>query len=407
MNFNQKQRNTHETFDSAALQTDLADSVQPPPGSKLNTNQSSDWTNWKWQQRLAIKSVDDLCDEISGLPASAIRANAANRKVQITPYYLKLIKDQQNNDIRNRLVNQVVPYWEEEIEDGYNGHTENWELSHEMKTPICQHKYDNRVILRIANVCNAYCQFCFEALRTINTEASKPSFNRQHWEATRIYVAEAPEIEEVIFSGGEPLMLDDAKLRQCLLDIRSIRDDLLIRVHSRSLTFNPYRITDELVQSLSDAKVNAFGVHVCHPAEITEEFLDAVRKIRSAVPIVFANMPVLKNINDDYETLSALFLTLYRHGIVPYYLYHFMPFSPGSSEYRASVSDIVAIMRRIKRHKSNIAVPEYVLPHARGKFTVPLLENAEEYPRFQKRPDGTSVYSFTNWLGERHEWRDA
>jgi len=368
---------------------------------------SSDWSDWKWQQRHAIKTVEELCNEIAGLPVGAIRANASNRKIQITPFYLKLIKEQATRDVRDRLLNQVIPYWEDEIGDGYNGHTENWELSHEMKTPICQHKYDNRVILRLANICNAYCQFCFEALRTINTEASKPAFNRQHWDATRAYIAENTDIEEVIFSGGEPLMLDDAKLRQCLLDIRSIRDDLLIRVHSRSLTFNPYRITDGFVQSLSDAKVNAFGVHVCHPAEITEEFVNAVRRVRSAVPIVFANMPVLKNINDDYDTLSELFLALYRHGIVPYYLYHFMPFSPGSSEYRASVADIVAIMRRIKRRKSNIAVPEYVLPHARGKFTVPLFESAEEYPQFQKQQDGTSVYSFTNWLGERHEWRDA
>lgn len=375
--------------------------------SLARVDEPEGWTDWKWQQRHAIKSVDNLCKEISGLPVEAIRANSSNRKIQITPYYLKLIKDQSKGDIRNRLLNQVIPYWDQEIEDGYNGHTENWELSHEMKTPICQHKYDNRVIIRLSNVCNAYCQFCFEALRTINTEASKPSFNRQYWEDTCTYIAGNPAIEEVIFSGGEPLMLDDMKLRQCLLDIRSIRDDLLIRVHSRSLTFNPYRITSETIRSLSDAGVNAFGVHVCHPAEITKEFIAAVRSIRSVVPIVFANMPVLKNINDDYDTLSELFLTLYRNGIVPYYLYHFMPFSPGSSEYRAGISDIVTIMRKIKRRKSNIAVPEYVLPHVRGKFTVPLMENAEEYPHFRIREDGTSTYSFTNWLGERHDWRDA
>lgn len=406
MNFDQKQAGLCKA-------ANLADNQHRDPGavqrafSPDDQPRSNAWSDWKWQQRHAIKTVDALCGEISGLPVGAIMANASNRKIQITPFYLELIKKQANTDIRNRLLNQVIPYWGEEIEDGYNGHTENWELSHEMKTPICQHKYDNRVILRLANVCNAYCQFCFEALRTINTEASKPAFSRQHWEATCAYIAENAEIEEVIFSGGEPLMLDDTKLRQCLFDIRSIRNDLLIRVHSRSLTFNPYRITDEFIQSLADAKVNAFGVHVCHPAEITEEFVEAVRRIRSVVPIVFANMPVLKNINDDYDTLSALFLTLYRHGVVPYYLYHFMPFSPGSSEYRASVADVIAIMRRIKRRKSNIAVPEYVLPHARGKFTVPLFESEDEYPRFSQRNDGTNVYSFTNWLGERHDWRDA
>ena len=85
--------------------------------------------------------------------------NAKNRKIQITPYYMDPIKRQQD-PVGKRLLDQVIPFWDEELEDGYNGRTENWEPSHEMKTPICQHKYDNRVILRMTNVCNAYCQFC-------------------------------------------------------------------------------------------------------------------------------------------------------------------------------------------------------------------------------------------------------
>jgi len=381
-----------------------ANAASRPTVAVRSNGRSDSWRDWKWQQRHAIKTVEALSDEIDDLPVEAVRENAKNRKIQITPYYMDLIKRQQDPAVGKRLLDQVIPFWDEELEDGYNGRTENWELSHEMKTPICQHKYDNRVILRMTNVCNAYCQFCFEALRTINTKTNKSAFNRDHWGATLAYIADTPSIEEVIFSGGEPLMLNDDKLRQCLMDIRAIRPDLLIRVHSRALTFNPYRITDDLLHGLADAGVNAFGVHLCHPAEITGEFVEAVRRIRSSVPILFANMPVLKNINDDYETLCALFFGLYRVGVVPYYLYHFMPFSPGSTEYRARVSDIIAIMRRIKRRKSNIAVPEYVLPHARGKFTVPLILKPEEYPRFEELPGGGKAYRFFNWLGERHDW---
>lgn len=366
-----------------------------------------DWADWNWQQRHTVKTVDALAAELDGLPIDAIRNNTRDRKLQLTPYYLDLIRRQQDPDTRTRLLHQVVPFWEEELADGYDGETENWELSEEMKTPICQHKYDNRVIVRIANVCNAYCQFCFEALRTINTGNIKPSFNRSHWEATCAYIADTPGVEEVIFSGGEPLMLNDDKFRRCLQDVRALRPDLLIRVHSRVLTFNPYRVTDALVQSMKEAKVNAFGVHLCHPAEMTPEFEQAIAKIRSAVPITFANMPVLKDINDDYETLCALFLGLYRIGVVPYYLYHFMPFSPGSSAYRPRVSDIIAIMRRIKRCKSNIAIPEYVLPHVRGKYTVPLMLDKAEYPQIVEREDGAKAYRFTNWHGEQYEWGGA
>ncbi|MEM9523191.1 MAG: radical SAM protein, partial [Pseudomonadota bacterium] len=363
--------------------------------------------DWKWQQRNAIKTVEQLEEFLPSLPLEQVRKNAANRKIQITPYYLDLLRNLSDPDIYDRILKQVIPFWDEEVVDGYNGETENWELSHEMKTPVCQHKYDNRVIIRTANVCNAYCQFCFEALRTINTDQTKPALNRNHWQDSLRYIEENKGLEEVIFSGGDPLVLSDGKLRQSLLDVREIRPDILIRVHSRALTFNPFRITDALLDAFRESGVNAFGVHVCHPAEITEDFKRASQKIRQVVPIQFANMPVLKGINDDYETLTALFFELYRTGIVPYYLYHFMPFSPGSSEYRASVSDVISIMRRIKRRKSNIAVPEYVLPHMRGKYTVPLIETEAEFPRFETDGSGKRVYSFTNWLGERHAWSDA
>lgn len=390
-----------------ALDPNVSDSLSSFLTKPAQAPSSQVWRDWKWQQRNCLKTVEALAAEINDLPVETIRRHASNRKIQVTPYYVDLIRRQDDPDVARRLLNQVIPFWAEEREDGYNGETENWELSEEMKTPICQHKYDNRVILRIANVCNAYCQFCFEALRTINTEASKPAFSRDHWAATCDYIAGTPAIEEVIFSGGEPLMLNDDKLRRCLADIHAIRPELLIRVHSRALTFNPFRVTDALLDSLREARVTAFGVHLCHPAEITRDFEHAVERLRTAVPITFANMPVLKGINDDYDTLCALFFGLYRTGVVPYYLYHFMPYSPGSAAYRARVSDIVAIMRRIKRRKSNIAVPEYVLPHVRGKFTVPLILDPDEYPAFESRSDGTRHYRFTNWQGEEHAWSDA
>ncbi|WP_242193578.1 MULTISPECIES: hypothetical protein [unclassified Pseudomonas] len=190
--------------------------------------------------------------------------------------------------------------------------------------------------------------------------------------------------------------------------MRSIRDDLLIRIHSRALSFNPFRVTDELVAMLKKYNVNAFGVHVCHPLELTADFAAAVKRIQSAVPIVFSNMPLLRGVNDDEATLHKLFIDLYRLGVKPYYLYHFMPFSPGASEYKASISQAIAIMDRLKRRVSNIALPEYVLPHAQGKFTVPLLdfEKPEDLPHFEVH-DGQRHYRFRNWEGHWCSWQDA
>lgn len=381
---------------------------------KINSQQpieiNSDWYDWKWQQKNAIRdeiTMKEACGDIPYEIYSHIQKNLDKRKMQITPYYMRLIKDNNHTgDItESPLWRQVIPFWSEEISGSYDGETENWELNHEMKTPICQHKYDNRVILRMANTCNAYCQFCFEALRTLETDGGKAGASRNAFNDSIEYIKNNPSIEEVILSGGDPLVLSDKKLEEQLSAIREIGDHLLIRLHTRALTFNPYRITDELISMLKKYRVNAVGVHVCHPSELSQDFKTAVRKIQTVVPIVFSNMPLLKGINDNANVLHTLFIELYRMGVKPYYLYHFMPFSPGASEYKASIADVIEIMNKLKRKVSNIAMPEYVLPHAQGKFTVPLITDSNDYPSF-KDVDGSRNYCFKNWQGDWCNWND-
>ncbi|MGZ0716987.1 KamA family radical SAM protein [Pseudomonas palleroniana] len=371
------------------------------------------WSDWRWQQKNAVRDEPSLREACGGWGddvTAHIVHNLQGRKLQITPYYIDLIMRSLNagSVLEHPLWRQVVPYWNELAQNDYDGISENWELHHEMKTPICQHKYDNRVILRMTNTCNAYCQFCFEALRTLQVGTEKPNANTNSFLDSLEYIRNTPAIEEVILSGGDPLMLSDRKLEENLAALRSISDDLLIRIHSRALSFNPFRVTDELVAMLEKYKVNAFGLHVCHPLELSDDFARAVKRIQSVVPIVFSNMPLLRGVNDDEHTLHTLFIDLYRMGVKPYYLYHFMPFSPGASEYKASISHAIALMKRLKRRVSNIAMPEYVLPHAQGKFTVPIMDfdKPDELPRFEMR-DGQRYYTFQSWNGHRCSWHDA
>ncbi|BET95748.1 KamA family radical SAM protein [Xenorhabdus taiwanensis] len=381
-----------------------------PHSQNFLFDSNENWTDWRWQQKNAIrdeKSLRIACGGWREEITQRIQQNLQGQKIQITPYYLRrILATNQSDDITtNPLWRQVVPFWNEEQTNGYDGESENWELNSEMKTPICQHKYDNRVILRMVNACNSYCQFCFEALRTLKVDSGKSNASRTSFQQSLEYIKNTPSVEEVILSGGDPLMLTDNKLDESLSAIREIREDLLIRVHSRALTFNPYRITDALIETLKKHRVNAFGVHICHPLELSEEFQAAVRRIQNVVPIVFSNMPFLRGINDSEEILHKLFIDLYRIGVKPYYLYHFMPFSPGSSEYKASIDDAISIMRKLKRRVSNIALPEYVLPHMKGKFTVPLFTNPEEMPYFESI-NGKRYYRFINWQREQCEWLD-
>ncbi|MEU6594168.1 4Fe-4S cluster-binding domain-containing protein [Streptomyces sp. NPDC046881] len=375
------------------------------------------WTDWKWQQRNAVRTSRQLKSHFPNCEQrmlDIIDRHNRTKRFQATPYFLSLVETDPHTGnplADDPLWKQVVPIDTDETGDGedpytYDGKTENWELPSEMVTPIAQHKYDNRVIVRYANVCHAYCQFCYEALRTLDRDSTKVSFDRGHWQATLDFLRANPQVEEMILSGGEPLMHSNDQIDQVLTEARAARPDLIVRLHTRSLTFNPYRIDSGLVSVLARHDVTAVGLHITHPRELSPDFDDAIRRLHGAVPILFANVPLLGGVNDDTATMRELCMGLYRRGVHAGYLYHFMPHSPEASAFRVPVSRGVEIVRALKRHISNPAVPEYVLPHATGKYTVPLIDSPDAYPRHAVDANGVRVLRAVNWQQEPIEYPD-
>lgn len=376
---------------------------------------SEGWGDWKWQQRNSVRTLEQLTRVFPKLQPNyveAIEQYKDTRRFQITPYVLSIIRYTEDGlapHPEDPIWRQFIPHKEDEhgAADAYDGETENWEMPEEMVTPIAQRKYDNRVIIRLANVCHGYCQFCYEALRTLEKESPKLSFQQKHWEATVDYLREHREVEEVILSGGEPLMLMDEQLARVLSDLNSLGREMVVRIHTRALTFNPFRMTDGLLDIMRGHGLTSLGVHVAHPNELTAEFRHAVARIHAAVPIMFANIPLLGGINDDVGVMHSLGMSLYSLGIIPQYLYHFMPFSPGASEFRTPVRRGLDIVCSLKRRVTNLAVPEFVLPHQSGKHTLPLLRPDDKPPQWKLNADGQPVVRYTNWRGEEVEYLDA
>ena len=374
----------------------------------------NDWVDWKWQQRNSVTSISMLKNtfpEMSSEMISKYTDNLQSRKLGITPHLIKEIKNlQKETNISletNPLWRQFVPCWQKSDKlTEYNGQTENWELPEEMKTPICQHKYDNRVIIRLSNSCFGYCQFCYEALRTLEKDTGKSSFKQSFWLETLKYIDSTPEVDEVILSGGEPLMHSDKHLKKVLTDLSSLSRPLLIRVHTRVLSFNPYRITPSLLNLFKQFPIHSIGIHVASPAEITTEFLESIMLLRQYIPIIFANIPLINGVNADIGTMKKLCLLLYKNGIIPHYLYHFMPFSPGVSDFQVSIENGVKLMKKLKRHISNIAVPEYVLPHYTGKYTVPLDVLTEDNVSHWEETKLGRMFVFTNWKNQTVKFPD-
>lgn len=157
--------------------------------------------------------------------------------------------------------------------------------------------------------------------------------------------------------------------------------------------------------------MNEIALHLSHPSEITGDMLEAVGKIREGAgrnaPLLVSQTPLLRGINDDSHTLWELFARCYENNIKPYYLTHAMPHTPFLDQQRVSVRDGVKLMKDLKRHKSNIAIPEYVIVHYDGKQTVPLELNGTPEFQYTKDEQGNPIIRFLNWKGKWAEYPDA
>jgi lysine 2,3-aminomutase len=368
---------------------------------KIKAINENNWDDWKWQEKFAIMSVHQLIEFFSNLDESlknTIILNERVFKMKLTPYLISLIKtDQQGNPLPNDPIwSQFVPSFENAIST-INSLNENWEMENEMITPILQHKYYNRINIRIQNSCHSYCTYCFEAKRVLDRKTQKRPFNINDLNVINQYLLKNKHIEEIVISGGEPLMLSNNLLEKVLQNFRNINQIKTIRIQTRVLSHNPFRLDDELIKLFIKYDVTALTFHITHPNEISNESERTIKRFvqLGCDTILLAHIPLLKSINDDSLILKELFMKLFFLKVKPYYLLHSMPDTLGANKFRTSVKKGVEIMRTLKRYYSNPAIPEYIIVHTSGKHTVP------------NELDGTSEFQyndgfikFKNWKGE-------
>lgn len=379
----------------------------------------ADWNSPQWQNHNSIISADSLRRLFPSFPPQrleAIDSYCKDFRLRVTPYALELMQaDPQGFPTESdpcwlQLFPPVGFQFTESRPDGF-GAIDNWEPEGDMVTPIGQHKYTNRICIRMVGRCPGYCTFCFEALRTTDKRDSKQGPADPLWEQTLEYIRATKTVEEVVFSGGEPLTHSNEQLDRYLTDVRTIDHVRFIRFHTRYLTFVPMRMDDDLASIFRRQRVNAVHLHVAHPREIqTEEFIAAVDRIREVgkVKHIRSHTPLLRGVNDSLETLEELFFGLYELGIDPYYLIHSFPNIPTAHYHRLPVRKGIEIMNALKRHKTNPAVPEYIICHPSGKHTVPLtLESIPGYFEYCVRGDGWPVIRYRNWKGEWVEYLDC
>ncbi|MBU6402430.1 MAG: KamA family radical SAM protein [Verrucomicrobia bacterium] len=327
----------------------------------------ADWNDWHWQLKHRITTLERLQQLLPTLTREEHAGTLlANHKLAlaITPYFFNLIDP---TDECCPIRRQVIPRIEET-------NTAPWELSdpcgEDSHSPVpgLVHRYPDRVLFLVTDRCAAYCRYCTRSRLVSNASGYDfhPDFDRQI-----DYIRRTPAVRDVLLSGGDPLLLSDARLDELLGRLRAIPHVEFLRIGTRIPIFLPQRITPALCAILRRHHPLFVSIHSNHPRELSTEVREALGRLADAGVPLGNQSVLLRYVNDDPIVMRALVHKLLLCRVKPYYLYQ-CDLIAGSAHLRSSVRRGLEIMEQLRGHTTGYAVPQYVIDAPGGGGKVPV-----------------------------------
>jgi lysine 2,3-aminomutase len=332
----------------------------------------SNWKDWKWQLKNCIRTISTF-EKLTGIKfepteRDLLEKTIAKFPLSITPYYLSLID---TGDYKNDpFFKQSFPSPLELMVDKYDMRDP---LSEDKDSPVpgITHRYPDRVLFHISNMCSMYCRFCTRK-RKVGDRDSIP--NKEEIIKGIEYIKNTPVVRDVLLSGGDPFMLSDEYLDWILTELRKIPHVEVIRIGTKMPVVLPYRITEELVTMLKKHHPLWINTHFNHPMAMTDSSREALRKLADA-GIPLGNQTVLlADVNDCPRIIKRLVHKLVQNRVRPYYLYQ-CDLAEGLSHFRTPVGKGIEIMESLIGHTSGFAVPTYVIDAPGGGGKIPVMPN--------------------------------
>ncbi|MFQ6061524.1 MAG: KamA family radical SAM protein [Thermoplasmata archaeon] len=305
-------------------------------------------------------------------------------------YYLGLINWEDKSDPIRRI---VIPCLEELAEGG------TFDPSDERRNYVAkgvQHKYTPTALFLVSDMCGGFCRFCFRKrlFKHLEEETSLEISDGLE------YIRQHEEIDNVLLTGGDPLILGTRRLDHILTQIRRIPHIRVIRIGTKMLSYNPYRVLNdpELVKVLSKHTLPEKRIylitHFNHPRELTSEAIRTVN-ILSGVHVLFSNQtPIIRGVNDDPRILAELFNRLSYVGIPPYYLFQCRP-TIGNRCYSVPIEEGYHIFEEAKKMMSGLSKrARYVMSHASGKVEVVGIDDELIHFRYHQARDEENIGAF-------------
>ena len=220
--------------------------------------------------------------------------------------------------------------------------------------PGLLHKYHNRALLMTKTACAINCRYCFRRHFPYHDNQG----TKKNLGAALAYIASHPELDEIILSGGDPLMAKDHEMAFLITELEKIPHIKRLRIHSRLAVVIPNRITSELCRLFAKTRLQIVLVtHINHPNEIDDNVTNAIKRLKEHQVTVLNQSVLLKKVNDDADVLACLSNKLFSIGILPYYI-HLLDKVQGAAHFLVDDDNAKQIMRQLAKNVSGYLVPK-------------------------------------------------
>ena len=327
------------------------------------------WNDWRWQLKNGIRDIPTLEKVITLTDKEREQLKKCLKKftMEITPYYAALM-DREDPDCPVRM--QSVPRFAE-LHDDPSDLADPLHEDVDSPVPGLTHRYPDRVLLLVTNICSMNCRHCTRRRLVGDTDMDMAEDNISK---AIEYIKKTKAIRDVLISGGDPLVLGDEQLESIISRLRAIDHVEIIRIGTRTPVVMPQRITDSLVTMLKKYHPIFVNTHFNHAKEITAETREACAKLADA-GIQLGNQSVLlRGINDQPEVMKQLVHKLLTIRVRPYYIYQ-CDLSLGISHFRTSVDKGIEIIESLRGHTTGLAVPTFVVDAPGGGGKIPVMPN--------------------------------
>lgn len=318
----------------------------------MKTIATTSKTNWQTLLAQSTKTWAGICQRLA-LPETMFNQHAHQAfPMRVTERYLAKIKPSDPND---PLLLQILPT-SPEMAPQPNMQDNPLQENRYNPVPGLLHKYHGRVLVMFSNACAIHCRYCFR--RTFNYQDNTPG--RAGLEKIIHYISTHQDIHEVILSGGDPLTVPDTVLQRFVLQLEAIPHVQTLRIHSRIPVILPERITASLLAWFCQTRLKpVLVIHTNHPQELDADIFTALNRLQQHGVVILNQSVLLKGVNDQVQILAELSHSLFRHGVLPYYLHQLDPVT-GAEHFQVSKTKAKQIMTALASQCPGYLVPKWV-----------------------------------------------